>query len=151
MGSFHLEDLIERCKYLKQEFDVRAIIVDYLELETGSENDILKEIKALKNLAVSLDVPILLVINMIEDNEHQLTHFAELKDLGDIEPLADIVLFIRKATVPGFSDFIKLLNIAIAKNPAVETGIVELRYEPDSGRLFDSTQIFSGNQFWKPT
>ena len=151
LGSFHLENLTERCKYLKQDFDVRMIMVDYLELETGSKDAIFKEIKSLKNLAVRLDVPILVVINMIDDNKKQLTHFPKLKDLWQVETIADMVLFIRKVTVPGFSEFIKLSEIEIAKNPAEETGIVELRYEPDSGLLFDDSQLFAGNQFWTPT
>jgi len=150
LGSFHLEDFTERCKYLKQEFDVRMIMVDYLELETGSENDILKEIKSLKNLAVRLNVPILVVINMIDDNEKQPFHFPKLMDLGKVGLFADMVLFINKA-VKESSTKKHYSEIAVAKNPAEKTGIVKLRYEPDSGLMFDDSQYFDGNKFWTPT
>jgi hypothetical protein len=46
-----------------------------------------------------------------------------------------------KATVTGFSNFIKLSEIAIAKNPAEELDTIRLRFDPDSGRLIDQSPM----------
>lgn len=137
MGSLNIEDLCTKCRYLKKEFKIRMIIVDYLEHQTNAQESVFKAVKSLKNLAMEINIPILVILNIKGYNMNRAYQFPELIELGKEESFADMILFIRKANEPGFSNDIQLSEISIVKNPAEELKVVELRYDSHTGLLSD--------------
>lgn len=81
---------------------LRAIVVDYLQLVAGDkkagnrEQEVAGVTGALKNLALDLGVPVLLVSQLNRGPEDRKSHEPEMRDLresGAIEQDADIILF----------------------------------------------------------
>lgn len=109
-GGLTLAEIRARTRRLSRKEGLDAVVVDYLEL-MGDEPHMMNAPKnyqlgyitrGLKTLAKELDVPIFLLVQVnrkVEDRDDKRPHMSDLKDSGNIEQDADVVLFVYRDEV----------------------------------------------------
>ena len=119
-ASINLDDLVNKCKKLKNEVGLGLIVVDYIGIVTvtmKTENEVLKIdriVSRLKALAKELDVPILALAQVnraVEDRDSGIPELSNLKGSSSIEQFSDQVLFIynrKTAVTKSKKDYSKL-------------------------------------------
>ncbi|MFY8031266.1 MAG: replicative DNA helicase, partial [Devosia sp.] len=106
-GGISVQQLAARARRLKRQKGLDLLIVDYLQLLTGSsrkasENRVqeLTEITTtLKALAKELEVPIIALSQLsrqVENRDDKHPQLADLRESGSIEQDADVVLFVYR-------------------------------------------------------
>lgn len=113
--ALSISDFRAKARKLVQSKGVRVIIIDYLQLMTGSrelkgnrEQEVAEISRSLKAVAKELDVPVIALAQLSRAAETQggskkpqLTH---LRESGAIEQDADLVLFIHRPEYYGIED-----------------------------------------------
>ena len=113
--SFYIDDtpaltvsaLRTRARRLKRQHGLALLVVDYLQLVSGSRNarnesrvqEISEITRGLKTLAKELDVPVLALSQLsraVENREDKRPQLADLRESGTIEQDADVVMFIYR-------------------------------------------------------
>jgi replicative DNA helicase len=105
-GGISIAQLAARARRLKRQHGLGLIIVDYLQLMTGtsrrSDNRVqeVSEITmGLKALAKELNVPVLALSQLsraVESREEKRPQLADLRESGSIEQDADVVMFVYR-------------------------------------------------------
>ncbi len=106
-GGLNISQLVARARRLKRQKGLDFLIVDYLQLLSGSSKNSntnrvqeLTEITtSLKALAKELDVPILALSQLsrqVESRDDKRPQLADLRESGSIEQDADVVLFVYR-------------------------------------------------------
>ncbi|MBU6164602.1 MAG: replicative DNA helicase [Alphaproteobacteria bacterium] len=96
-----------RARRLKRQHGIGLIVVDYLQLLTGSKmggsdnrvQEISEITRGLKTLAKELNVPVLALSQLsraVENREDKRPQLADLRESGTIEQDADIVMFVYR-------------------------------------------------------
>lgn len=102
-GSISIQELRSKCRKYKMENDLSMIIIDYLQLMTGSgksesrQNEISEISRSLKALARELNVPVIALSQLSRKVEERPDHkpmLSDLRESGAIEQDADVVMFI---------------------------------------------------------
>jgi len=136
MDSFNKKKFTEICTSVEKESSARMMMmVDYFKLETINRDVLLSDINFLKNAAISFNIPILVVLNLMGNDKNSSSQIPQLNDLGEIANLADIVLSIHKTTGTGELESDKLSIITILKNPLEELDAIPLRFNYDTSLL----------------
>lgn len=98
-------DIRNKCRKLKQRHNVGLIIIDYLQLMSGSgrtdsrQQEVSEISRGLKVLAKELDVPIIALSQLSRAVEARTEHrpmLSDLRESGSIEQDADVVMFIYR-------------------------------------------------------
>lgn len=98
-------DIRNKCRKLKQRHNVGLIIIDYLQLMSGSgkadsrQQEVAEISRGLKVLAKELDVPIIALSQLSRAVEARTDHrpmLSDLRESGSIEQDADVVMFIYR-------------------------------------------------------
>lgn len=138
-------ELRAKCRRLVAEKKIEMIMIDYLQLMTGGENnkngnreqEISHISRSLKGIAKELNVPIIALSQLSRNVERSNTKKPQLSDLresGAIEQDADMVLFIYRPEYYGLTETEDnkpvdgLAEIIISKNRNGATGAVNLRF-----------------------
>jgi replicative DNA helicase len=131
-------ELRARCRRLKMEYDIKLIVIDYLQLMNAShssssrQQDISEISRSLKILAKELGVPIIAASQLSRAPEQREDHrplLADLRESGAIEQDADIVMFIyRDEFYNPETDKRNMAEIIIAKNRSGSLGTIELAW-----------------------
>jgi replicative DNA helicase len=104
-GTVKVTDLRQKCRKLAQEKRLDLVIIDYLQLLSGSRNDVnrvneVSEIsRTLKEMARELKIPVIALSQLsrnVERRDSQIPVMADLRDSGSIEQDADIVMFLYR-------------------------------------------------------
>jgi replicative DNA helicase len=102
-GSLNIFELRAKARRLKAKQGVALIVVDYLQLMVGSGDNRAQEVgsisRGLKRLAGELGVPILALAQLnraVESREDRRPRLFDLRDSGEIEQDADVVLFLYR-------------------------------------------------------
>ena len=105
-GGISIAQLAARARKLKRQKDVGLIIVDYLQLLTGSKRtgegrvqEVSEITTGLKALAKELDVPIIALSQLsrqVEQRDDKRPQLADLRESGSIEQDADVVMFVYR-------------------------------------------------------
>ena len=104
-GGITLAQLTARARKLKRQRNVGLIIVDYLQLITGSSKnssdnrvqEITQITTGLKALAKELQVPVIALSQLsraVEQREDKRPQLSDLRESGSIEQDADVVMFV---------------------------------------------------------
>ncbi len=163
-GGISIAQLAARARRLKRQHGLDMIVVDYLQLVTGSskrssENrvqEITEITTSLKALAKELSVPILALSQLsrqVEAREDKRPMLSDLRESGSIEQDADVVLFVfrekyyvqAKKPAEGTEEFFKWqadmervhnkAEVIIGKQRHGPTGTVELRFDEQITRF----------------
>jgi replicative DNA helicase len=140
-----------KARRLKIEHGIGMVLVDYLQLmqgkSSGEENrvQVISEIaRGLKTLARELDVPVIALSQLsrgIEQRQDRIPRLSDLRDSGEIEQTADVVLFIHREDYynPG-AESGNLADIIIAKQRNGPTGKVELVFRKEFTKFESKSQ-----------
>jgi len=137
-----IAELREKSKRLREEKGIEAVFVDYLQLlrvplrrTTRQEEaaDIAMELKA---IAKELNIPVVVLAQLsrrTEQRKDKRPQLTDLRDSGQIEEVADIVLFIqRPSTYKLSSQRGEVAEIIVAKQRQGSTGIVKLVFDKET-------------------
>ncbi|MEQ8178544.1 MAG: replicative DNA helicase [Amphiplicatus sp.] len=156
-GGISIAQLAARARRLKRQHGLGLLVVDYLQLVTGSgrrsENRVqeITEISmGLKTLAKELSVPVIALSQLsrqVESREDKRPQLSDLRESGSIEQDADVVLFVyreeyylrRSQPREGTPEFLEWLQkcdevrgvaeVIIGKQRHGPIGKVELQFE----------------------
>ena len=105
-GGLSIAQLAARARRLKRQHGLGLIIVDYLQLMTGTARrgdnrvqEVSEITTGLKALAKELNVPVLALSQLsraVENREDKRPQLADLRESGSIEQDADVVLFVYR-------------------------------------------------------
>ncbi|MBE5852981.1 MAG: replicative DNA helicase [Lachnospiraceae bacterium] len=135
-----IAELRSKCRKYKMDHDLKMIIIDYLQLMSGSgrsdsrQQEVSDISRALKALARELNVPVIALSQLSRAVEQRPEHrpmLSDLRESGAIEQDADVVMFIyRDDYYNKDSDRKGIAEIIIAKQRNGEIGTVELAWLP---------------------
>jgi replicative DNA helicase len=156
-GGISIAQLAARARKLKRQKGLGLVVVDYLQLLTGSKRtsdgrvqEITEITTGLKTLAKELNVPVIALSQLsrqVENREDKRPQLSDLRESGSIEQDADVVMFVyredyyleREKPREGTAEFLDWqtkwgaalgkAEIIIGKHRHGPTGIVELAFE----------------------
>ncbi len=142
-----------KCRRLKMQHDIQAVIVDYLQLMTAGtdsrgsrEQEVSMISRSLKAIAKELDVPILALSQLnrsVESREGKRPQLSDLRESGAIEQDADIVAFIHRPEYYGITEddsgnsLLGVAEIIIAKHRNGAVGDVHLSFRKELAKFSD--------------
>lgn len=135
-----IAELRTKCRKLKLEHNLSMIIIDYLQLMSGSgrsdsrQQEISDISRALKGVARELSVPVIALSQLSRAVEQRPDHrpmMSDLRESGAIEQDADVVMFIYRDDYYNHDTEKKdIAEIIIAKQRNGPIGTVELAWLP---------------------
>jgi replicative DNA helicase len=144
-ATINIIEMRAKARKLKAEHGLGLIIIDYLQMiqsyrRTENRTQEISEIaRATKSLAKELDVPVIAIsqlsraVEALGNRRPQLSH---LRESGELEQVADLVLFIYREDY--YNEQTEKKNIAeihIAKHRNGPTGTVELYFDREHSRF----------------
>ncbi len=138
-----VSELRSKCRKYKLEHDIQLIIIDYLQLMSGSaggrsesrQQEISEISRSLKALARELNVPVIALSQLsraVEARPDKHPMLSDLRESGAIEQDADVVMFIyRDEYYNRDSEKKKQAEIMIAKQRNGPIGTVDLAWLAD--------------------
>ena len=150
-----------KCRRLKMQHNIQAVIVDYLQLMTAGvdrrgsrEQEVSAISRSLKAIAKELDVPIIALSQLnrsVESREGKRPQLSDLRESGAIEQDADIVLFIHRPEYYGIDEdesgnsLRGVAEIIIAKHRNGATGDVHLAFKKEFAKFADMETKLGNN------
>lgn len=163
-GNLSVEQLFARARRLKRQKQIGLLVVDYLQLMSGSNSrsnrvaEITEITSGLKTIAKELSIPVLALSQLsrqVEQRDDKRPMLSDLRDSGSIEQDADVVLFVyreeyyveraqpREGTAEHYEWQEKmakiegLCDVIIAKHRHGPAGNVTLQFQQDLTRFSD--------------
>lgn len=145
-------EIRSRARKLKRQHGLEFIVIDYLQLmrsrsrKDGNRNlEVGADCVALKALAKELKLPVLVVSQLSRalekrPNPNKVPMLSDLRDSGEIEQVADKVLFIYRPEVYNDTEntiFENQANVHLAKQRQGPTGLAQLRLDLSSVAFHD--------------
>ena len=142
-----IEEMRSKCRKFKLEMGLDLVIIDYLQLMTGSgsrrnesrQQEISDISRSLKGLARELNVPVIALSQLsraVEQRTDKRPMLSDLRDSGAIEQDADVCMFIYREDyyIPDTEDK-GIAEIIIAKQRNGPIGTVRLAWLPQYTRF----------------
>ena len=137
-----ISEMRSKCRKYKLEHDLKLIIIDYLQLMSGSgrstarrQQELSDISRSLKALARELNVPVLALSQLSRAVEQRPDHrpmLSDLRESGAIEQDADVVMFIYRDDYYNKDTELKgISEIIIAKQRNGPIGTVNLAWLPE--------------------
>jgi replicative DNA helicase len=146
-GGLNLNQVRAKARNAKRTHGLEVLVVDYIGLMTGldpkaNRNAQLGEIsRGLKTLAKELQVCVLCLAQLnrkAEERADAMPQMSDLRDSGEIEQDADVILFIKRPIMndPDLGDGWKYYaRLSIAKNRQGRCGYIDLSYIGEQTRF----------------
>ena len=137
-----IAELRSKCRKYKLEYDLKLIIIDYLQLMSGSgksgenrQQEISEISRSLKALARELNAPVISLSQLSRACETRPDHrpmLSDLRESGAIEQDADVVMFLyRDDYYNKDTDTPNIAEVIIAKQRNGPIGTVQLMWRPE--------------------
>ena len=142
-----------KCRRLKQRYDIQAVVIDYLQLMTGTkdsgsrEQEVSNISRSLKSVAKELDIPIIALSQLNRSVEmrsgNKRPQLSDLRESGAIEQDADLVLFIHRPEYYGIdldeegNSLKGVAEIIVAKHRNGPTGDIQLKFIREFAKFVD--------------
>jgi replicative DNA helicase len=137
-----ITDLRARARRMREAYGVEMLVIDYLQLITGSsgrslenrQNEISEISRMIKTLAREINIPIICLSQLSRKVEERASHIPVLSDLresGSIEQDADVVCFLLRREYYDPMDKPGLADVIVAKNRHGSVGTVTLSFEKE--------------------
>ncbi|HOA31308.1 MAG TPA: replicative DNA helicase [Clostridia bacterium] len=130
-----------KCRKLKLEKDIKLVIIDYIQLMSGSKrtDNRVQEVsdisRSLKIMAKELNVPVIVGSQLSRDVEKRgdkRPMLSDLRESGAIEQDADIVMFLyRDDYYNPDTEYKNVTEVIVAKHRNGSTGTVKLMFDPE--------------------
>ena len=144
-----IAELRSKCRRMKQENGLSMIIIDYLQLMSGSgrggdsrQQEISDISRALKGVARELNVPVVALSQLsraVEKRDDKRPMLSDLRESGAIEQDADVVMFIyRDDYYNKDTENKNMAEIIIAKQRNGPIGTVNLVWMPEYTRFVNA-------------
>lgn len=152
-AGLKITDLRARARRMKESYNIGFLVIDYLQLISGSgsrgtsENrqaEISEISRMLKNLARELDIPILCLSQLSRKVEERQGHrpvMSDLRESGSIEQDSDIVMFLLRREYYDKDDKPGLAELIVAKNRHGEIGTINLTYRKEIVKFENHTSL----------
>lgn len=142
-----IEKLRSKCRKYKAENDLGLVIIDYLQLMSGSgktnsrQEDVSEISRALKALARELNVPVVTLSQLSRAVEQRPDHrpmLSDLRESGAIEQDADVVMFLYRDDYYNKDTDIKgIAEIIVAKQRNGPVGTIRMAWIPEQTKFAD--------------
>ena len=138
-----ITDLRARARRMKERYDIGFLVIDYLQLLSGSGSgrsmesrqvEISEISRMLKNLARELDIPILCPSQLsrkVEERQGHRPMMSDLRESGSIEQDSDIVMFLLRREYYDPMDKPGMAELIIGKNRHGPVGSVNMTYRKE--------------------
>lgn len=152
-----ITDLRARARRMKETYDIGFMVVDYLQLLSGSgsgqsiesrQNEISEISRMLKNLARELNIPIICLSQLsrkVEDRTGHRPMMSDLRESGSIEQDADVVLFLLR---PEYYDPLNkpgMAELIVGKNRHGGVGTVSLTFRKEIAQFVSLSPLLPIN------
>lgn len=140
-------DLRARARRMKESYDIQFLIIDYLQLLSGTgtlrstenrQTEISEISRMLKTLARELNIPILCLSQLsrkVEDRANHRPMMSDLRESGSIEQDSDLVMFLLRREYYDPNDKPGTAELIVAKNRHGSIGSVPLVFEKELARF----------------
>lgn len=148
-----ITDLRARARRMKEAYNIGFIVIDYLQLLSGSgtirssesrQIEISEISRMLKNLARELNVPILCLAQLsrkVEERQGHRPMMSDLRESGSLEQDADVVMFLFRREYYDKADKPGLAELIISKNRHGAVGDVNLAFRKELAQFANYTPI----------
>ncbi len=138
-----ITDLRARARRMKEIFDIKFLMIDYLQLLSGSgstrtvenrQNEISEISRLLKNLARELSIPILCLSQLsrkVEERQGHRPMMSDLRESGSIEQDSDLVMFLLRREYYDPFDKPGQAELILSKNRHGTVGSVYFTYRKE--------------------
>jgi replicative DNA helicase len=151
--SISIGELRSKCRKYKVDHDLKLVMIDYLQLMSGSgtgsssdsrQQQISEISRSLKGLARELQVPVVALSQLsraVEQRDDKHPMLSDLRESGAIEQDADVVMFIyRDDYYNKASEKKNIAEIMISKQRNGPVGTVDLVWLPQYTKFVSSTK-----------
>ena len=139
-SGISVSELRTKCRKYKIEHDLKLVIIDYLQLMSGSgrtdsrQQEISDISRALKSLAREIDVPVVALSQLsraVEKRDDHRPMLSDLRESGAIEQDADVVMFLyREDYYKKDTEKKNVAEVIVAKQRNGPIGTTELVWRP---------------------
>lgn len=144
-AALTISDVCSKARMLKRKHGLSVLVIDYLQLMSGSSdnrNSAIEEIsRGLKSLAKELHIPVIALSQLSRECEKRTNRrpmLSDLRDSGAIEQDADVVMFIyRDEEYNPDTQEKGIAEILIRKNRQGKTGDVRMAFNGEYSRFDD--------------
>ena len=148
-----ITDIRARARRMKEAYNVGFIVIDYLQLITGSgssrnienrQTEISEISRMLKTLARELNIPILCLAQLsrkVEERQGHRPMMSDLRESGSLEQDADVVMMLFRRDYYDKYDKPGLAELIVAKNRHGPVGDVQLVFRKDIGQFANYSPI----------
>lgn len=152
-AGLKITDLRARARRMKESYGVELIIIDYLQLISGSgsnrttenrQNEISEISRMLKNLARELNIPIICLSQLsrkVEERQGHRPMMSDLRESGSIEQDSDIVMFLLRREYYDPNDKPGMAELIIAKNRHGAVGSIHLTFRKEYAQFANYTPV----------
>ncbi|MCY3974716.1 MAG: replicative DNA helicase [Simkaniaceae bacterium] len=145
--GLNIIDLRARARRMKEVYEIKLLVVDYLQLLSGTgsrialesrQQEIAEISRMLKNLARELHIPVLCGSQLSRRVEERTGHrpmMSDLRESGSIEQDADVVMLLFRPEYYSEEDKPGIGEVIVGKNRHGRTGSVRLTYIKELARF----------------
>jgi replicative DNA helicase len=150
-----ITDLRARARRMKETHGIRFLVIDYLQLLSGSgvsksaenrQNEISEISRMLKTLARELNLPILCLSQLsrkVEERQGHRPMMSDLRESGSIEQDSDIVMFLLRREYYDPYDKPGMAELIVAKNRHGSVGSVNLTFRKELAQFANYSGVIS--------
>lgn len=152
-AGLKITDLRARARRMKESYGIGFLVIDYLQLISGSgsnksaesrQNEISEISRMLKNLARELNIPVLCLSQLsrkVEERQGHRPMMSDLRESGSIEQDSDIVMFLLRREYYDQNDKPGMAELIVAKNRHGGVGSVHLTFRKEFAQFVNYTPI----------